>query len=102
MLLEKDADKKEHNENMEILKCSLAEKQKQEITRVLEQANLKSKKELDASSARWKERYETEMQTLEKEHRIATQRSCQNLSLAESEIEAFKDRIYNFEVRVLS
>uniref|UniRef100_A0A7S0MK38 PDZ domain-containing protein n=1 Tax=Cryptomonas curvata TaxID=233186 RepID=A0A7S0MK38_9CRYP len=98
MLRERDVDKKEQKESMETLKCSLIEKQKQDITKILEQARLKSKKELDASSARWKEQYENEMQTLEKEHRIELQRSCQNLSLAESEIEAFKDRIYNLEV----
>jgi hypothetical protein len=102
MLLERDAEKKEKKENMETLNCSLIEKQKQEITKILEQARLKSKMELDASSARWKEQYENEIQTLEKEHRIELQRSCQNLSLAESEIESYKDRIYNIEVRVLN
>jgi hypothetical protein len=101
MLLERDADKKQQKDNMETLKFSLIEQQKEEIAKILEQARLKSKKELDSTSARWKEQCENEMQTLEKEHRIELQRISQNLSLAESEIEAFKDKIYNLEVRVL-
>ncbi len=100
MFLERDADKKVQKESLETLKCSLLEKQKQEITKILEQARVQSKKELDASSARWKEQCQEEKQTLEKQHQIELQRSCHNLSLAESEIEAFKDKIYNLEVEL--